>query len=131
MEHDHIGHTTTATHMNIDTQGEPHQGCHTVPSSLLLHEPATPTPRRFPEHSFTDGAGAHAGPCHQLATRAKDRQLQLRRRASQGNYAGLAPTEYSANHPLLQNSLPVTGSIGPVVTGKAPVTSNTSLVTCY
>jgi hypothetical protein len=31
--------------------------------------------------------------------------------------------------PLLQNSLPVTGSKGPLVTGKAPVTSNMSLVT--
>jgi hypothetical protein len=34
-----------------------------------------------------------------LTTRAKDRQLQIRRRASQGNYAGLAPTEHTANHP--------------------------------
>jgi hypothetical protein len=32
---------------------------------------------------------------------------------------------------LLQNSLPVTGSKGPLVTGKVPVTSNVSLVTCY
>jgi hypothetical protein len=32
---------------------------------------------------------------------------------------------------LLQKSLPVTGSKGPLVTGKAPVTGNTSLVRGY
>jgi hypothetical protein len=28
---------------NTDTQGEPHQGCHTAQSSSFLHEPETPT----------------------------------------------------------------------------------------
>ena len=60
---------------------------HTSPRRRFRHHP------QLPKHSLTDGIGPHAGLCQQLATRAKDRHLRIRRRASKGKYAGLAPTE--------------------------------------
>jgi hypothetical protein len=86
----HETQTHKESRNKVATQGHRHHS--STSQRLRLH-------RRLPGHSFTNGAGVHAGPCHQLATRAKDRQLQIRRRASQGNYVGLAPTEHTADHP--------------------------------
>jgi hypothetical protein len=48
---------------NTDTQGEPHQGCHTASSLSLLHEPATPT---SPATSQTELHKRRRSPCQPM-----------------------------------------------------------------
>ena len=60
---------------------------HTSSRRRFRHHP------QLPKQSLTNGVGPHVRLCQQLATRAKDRHLRIRRRASKGKYTGLAPTE--------------------------------------
>jgi hypothetical protein len=58
---------------NKDTQGEPHQGCHTRSSSSLLHEPATLT---SPATSRTELHKQRRSPCRSMPPIGHTRQGQ-------------------------------------------------------
>ena len=100
VEHDHIGHTTTAnlaTHTKNRRIRRPRRVCHKASSSSHLLEATIPTSIAAPRPRLTNGIGPHVGLCQQLAARIKGRHLRIRRRASEGNYAGLAPIENKAH----------------------------------